>query len=96
LTTYCIHITFDLVFAVGLAAFELWWMRSFASQGQASSLNRFRFDDIAYCVASYRVLAIKPCILNWYLNYVYSLLTCYVQVLYLWLYVTIKTQSSWF
>ena len=34
------------VCAVRLAAFGLWWMRSFASQGQASSVNRFRFDDV--------------------------------------------------
>jgi hypothetical protein len=69
-------------------------MHSFASQGQASCVNRFRFDDVACCVASYRVLAIKPCEINWDLNYLYLLLTCYVQVLYLWLYITIKTQPS--
>jgi hypothetical protein len=69
-------------------------VRSFASQGQASSVNRFRFDDVAYCVASYRVLAIKPCELNWELNCVYLLPTCYVAVLYLWLYVTMKTHHD--
>jgi hypothetical protein len=35
------------VCAVRLAAVELRWMRSFGSQGQASYVNQFGFDDVA-------------------------------------------------
>jgi hypothetical protein len=79
------------VCAVRLTAFGLWWMCSFASQGQASSVNRFRFDDVGLLCCVLPCTGNQTVLIKLGFKLVYLLLTCYDQVLYLWLYVTMKT-----